>query len=68
MGKLIEATKALSEEMVSNNYHGSSDRANLKTSGGKYDIDAVDIVASKADVLAQQFDQLGAHAPRCPFS
>jgi len=35
MGKSIDAAKALLEEMASNNYHWSSDRAALQRGGSK---------------------------------
>ena len=49
MGKLIEAAKALLEEMASNNYHWSSERAAPKKASGIYGIDAVDMLASKVN-------------------
>jgi len=55
--------KALLDEMISNNYHWSSERASLKRSGDKYDVDAVDLLASKVDVLAQCLDRHGAPTP-----
>jgi len=62
MGKSIEATKALLEEMASNNYHWSSERAAPKKASGIYGIDAVDMLASKVDALAKRFDRLGTHS------
>ena len=59
MGKSIEAAKALLEEMVSNNYHWSSERTASKQSSGIYGVDVVDLLASKVDTLAQRFDRLG---------
>ena len=35
----------------------------LKKNDGKYDVDAVNLLASKVDALAQRFDQLSATAP-----
>jgi len=58
MGKSIEAAKALLEEMASNNYHWSSERATPKRASGVYAVDAVDLLASKVDALAQRFDRL----------
>jgi len=52
MGKSIEATKALLEEIASNNYHWVSDRATLQGGGGKYSVDAVTLLASRVDALA----------------
>ena len=52
MGKSIEAAKALLEEMASDNYHWSSERAIPKRASGIYGIRAVDVLASKADALA----------------
>ena len=59
MGKSIDAAKALLEEMASNNYHWSSERATPKRASGVYGVDAVDMLASKVDALAQRFDRLG---------
>ena len=47
MGKLIEAVKALLEDMVANNYHWSSERATPKRSGGKYEVEVVMLLASR---------------------
>jgi len=58
MGKSIEAARALLEEMASNNYHWSSERATLKRSGGKYNIDAMTLLASRVDALAQRLDKV----------
>jgi len=58
MGKSIEAVKALLEEMASHNYHWSSERATPKRASGVYGVDAVDLLASKVDALAQRFDRL----------
>ena len=38
MGKSIEATKALLEEMASNNHHWASERAAPKRGSGRYEI------------------------------
>jgi len=59
MGKLIEAARALLEEMASNNYHKSSERATPKRTSRVYGVDAMDLLASKVDALAQRFDGLG---------
>jgi len=59
MGKSIEATKALLEDMASNNYYWSSERAIPKRASGVYGVDVVDMFASKVDALAQGFDRLG---------
>jgi len=59
MGKSVEAAKALLEEMTSNNYHCSSERATPKRTGGVYGVDVVDLLASKVDALAERFDRLG---------
>jgi len=45
--------------MTSNNYHWSSERATPKRASGVYEVDAVDMLASKVDALAQRFDRLG---------
>jgi len=63
MGKSIEAAKALLEEMASDNYHWSSERTTPKRASGIYGIDAVDLLASKVDALAQRFDKLGTPPP-----
>jgi len=52
MGKSIDAAKALLEEMTSNNNHWSSERATTRRSSGKYDIDAMTLLASRVDALA----------------
>ena len=59
MGKSIEAVKALLEEMVSNNYHWSSERATPRRSGGIYDTDTMSLLASRIDTLAQRLDIIG---------
>jgi len=59
MGKSIEAAKVLLEEMASDNYHWSSESATPRSSGGKYDVDAVTLLASRVDALAQQLDKVG---------
>jgi len=48
--------RALLEEMTSNTYHWSSERATLRRSGGQYDVDAVTLLASRVDALAQRLD------------
>jgi len=58
MGKSIEAAKALLEEMASNNYHWSSDRATPQRGGGKYSVDAVTLLASRVDALAQRLEKV----------
>jgi len=59
MRKSIEAARALLEEMISNNYHGSSERATPKRTSGVYGVDVVDLITSKVDALAQRFNRLG---------
>ena len=66
MGKSIEVAKALLEDMAANNYHWSNERASQRKSGGKYDVDVVDMLASKVDALAQRFNRLGNPHPRSP--
>jgi len=63
MGKSIEAAKALLEEMASNNYHWSSERAAPKRASGIYGIDVVGLLVSKVDALAQHFDRLETPPP-----
>ena len=53
MGKSTEMAKALLEEMASNNYHWLSERTTPKRSGGRYEVDAVTLLASRVDALAQ---------------
>jgi len=55
-----EVNKVLLEEMASHNYDWSNKRASLKKSGNTYDIDVVDLLASKVDALAEQLDRFGA--------
>ena len=59
LGRFIEAVKALLEEMASNNYHWSSERATPKRASGVNGVDVVDMLGSKVDALAQRFDMLG---------
>ena len=49
MGNSIEAARTLLEEIASNNYHWSTKRVNLKKSGGMYEVDAMNLLASKVD-------------------
>jgi len=56
MGKSIEAAKTLLEEMASNNYHWLSERAAPKKSFGRYEVDAVTLLASKVEALAQRLE------------
>jgi len=58
IGKSIEASKTLLEEMASNNYQWSSERAASKKSSGRYEVDAVALLTSRVDVLAQRLDRL----------
>jgi len=58
IGKSIEATKVLLEEMTSNNYHWASDRATMQRVGGKYLVDAVTLLASRLDALAQRLEKV----------
>ena len=58
MGKSIEATKTLLEEMASKNYHWASDRATTQRSGGKYAVDAVTLLASRVDALALRLEKV----------
>ena len=58
MGKFIEAAKALLEEMTSNNYHWGSDKATPQRGGGKYAVDAVALLASRVDALAQRLEKV----------
>ena len=51
MEKSMEATRALLEEMTSNNYHWFSESARLKRNGGKYRVDVVNFLTIKVDAL-----------------
>jgi len=53
MGKSIEAAKALLEDMASNNYHWSSERATPKRSSGRHEVGAITLLASRVDAVAQ---------------
>jgi len=63
MGKSIEAVKALLEEMTSNNYHWSSERAAPKRSSGRYDVDVVTLLTNRMDALAHWLDRVGTLSP-----
>jgi len=52
MGKSIKAAKALLEEMASNNYHRSSERAIPKRGGGRNEVDTMTLLASRVDAPA----------------
>ena len=58
MGKSIEAAKALLEEMASNNYHWSSERATPKKGSGRHEVDVVTLLASRVDALTQRLDRV----------
>ena len=51
MGESIEVARALLEDMATNNYHWSNERAPLRKGGDKYDINAVDMLANTVDAL-----------------
>ena len=51
MRKSIDATKALLEEMTSNNYYWSSETVISKRGNDKYEVDAMTLLASKVDAL-----------------
>ena len=63
MGKSIEAAKALLEEMASNNYHWTRDRATPQRGGEKYAVDAVTLLASRVDALAQRLEKVSSSPP-----
>jgi len=46
--------KVLLKAIASNNYHQLSERATPRRSGGKYNVDAVTLLASRVDALAQR--------------
>ena len=58
MGKSIEVAKALLEKMASNNYHWGSDRATPQRGAGKYAVDAVTLLSSRVDALAQRLEKM----------
>jgi len=58
MGKAIDTSKALLEEIASNNYHWSSKRANPRRGSGRHKVDALTILASRVDALAQRLDRV----------
>ena len=58
MEKSIEVAKALLEEMASNNYHWTSDRATPQRGGGKHFVDNVTLPASRVDALAQRLEKM----------
>jgi len=68
IGKSIEAAKALLEEMTSNNYHWSSDRATPQRGGGKHSVDAVTLLASRVDALAQRLEKVTSSPSPVGFS
>jgi len=68
MGKSIEAAKCLLEEMASNNYHWASDRSTTQRGGGKYSVDAVTLLASRVEALAQRFEKMSSHPSPGGFS
>jgi len=53
IGKSIQAAKALLEEMASHNYDWASERATPKKGGGRHEVDAVILLASRVDALVQ---------------
>jgi len=57
MGKSIDAAKALLEEMASNNYHWSSERAAPRRGGGRHEADAVTLLANRV-ALAQSLKRV----------
>jgi len=58
MGKPIEVVTDLLEEIASNNYHWTSERVAPKRGGGKHKVDAVTLLASGVDAVAQQLDKV----------
>lgn len=61
MNKGIEEAYSLIEDMAQNHYQWSSERSPQKK-GGRYDVDALDHIASKVDALFQNFDKLSVNA------
>ena len=68
MGMSIEAARALLEEMASNDYHWSDERAIQKKSSGVYGVDAIDLLMSKFDALAQRFNRMNTPSSRASSS
>jgi len=56
MSKTEEEVYNLIEEMALNNYQWSSERAQPKWVGGKYDIDALTLLTAKMDVMTPKLD------------
>jgi len=61
MSKSIELEKVLLEEMASNNYHWASDRGTTHRGDGKHTVDAVTLLASRVDALAQRLEKMSSH-------
>ena len=59
LGKSSKYVKALLKDMIANNYHWSNERATPKRSSGKYEVDAVTLLAGRVDVLAHRLDRVG---------
>ena len=59
MEKSIEAVRALLEEMASNTYYRSSERATPRRAGGKHDVDAITLLANRVDAFAQRLVRIG---------
>ena len=57
MSKPINEAKQLFEDMTSNNYHWGNERGQLKK-GGRHEIDAFTMLASKVDALFNKVDRL----------
>jgi len=58
MGKSIEAAKVLLEEVASNNYHWASDRATTQRGSGEYAVNALTLLTSRMDALAQRLEKV----------
>jgi len=54
---LLRNSRALLKVIASNTYHCSSERATPRRSGGKHNIDAVMLLASRVEALAR--DKIG---------
>ena len=57
IGKLINEATILLEDMSSNNYHLANEKGNPKK-GGRYDVNAFNMLVSKVDALFQKVDCL----------
>ena len=62
MSKMEEEAYNLIEEMALNNFQWSSERAQPKRVGGKFELDAITLLTAKMDAMTQKLDKLNVHA------